>query len=67
MTQVASRNDKYVVRLSTPSRPVFIESQEQWREFERVGKFIGLLNRAKTKETDRVPVYAIITHYQEHS
>jgi hypothetical protein len=67
MTQVADRNDGFVVRLNTTKGPAFIESQEQWREFERVGKFIGLLNRAKTTETNRVPVSAIITRYQEYS
>ena len=67
MTQVADINDKYVVRLSTSSGPVFIESTEQWKEFERVGKYIGLLKSAKADGTNKIRVSSIITYGQEHS
>lgn len=66
MTQVANKNDKYVVRLSASNRPVFIESQEQWKEFERVGKYIGLLKSAKTDGTNKIRVSSIIAYSQEH-
>ena len=43
MTQVADKNDKYVVSIPTPAGDAIIESTGQWEEFRKMSEYIGRL------------------------
>ena len=61
MTQVANRNDKYVVSINTPSGQAIIESAEQWEGVLEMGKYIGLLKSNRVTGTNRVYISAVCT------
>lgn len=61
MTQVANRNEKFVVSINTPSGPAFIESEQQWNEVLEMDKYIGLLKSNRVTGTNRVYISAVCT------
>ena len=62
MTQVADKNDKYVVSIPTPAGDAIIESTGQWEEFRKMSEYIGRLRSGRVGSTNKVYVSAIISN-----